>query len=95
MNTKKQPETVGNEKYSSVWESTPHWTYARRDRYPSGTRLDEYFNSGSVRDTLRGRLYGFLNRIKIRSRRTPPSHDHISRAFVEIPASAWEVFGQE
>ncbi len=64
MNTKKQPEAIGNKKFSSIWESTPHWTYAKRDRNPHGTGLGEYFDPGSVRDTFQGRLHGFLNRIK-------------------------------
>lgn len=64
MHTKNQPETVGKEKYSSIWESTPHWTYAKRDRYPRGTGLGEYFDPGSVRDNFQGRLHGFFNRVK-------------------------------
>lgn len=64
MNTENQPETVGKKRYSSIWESTPHWTYARRDRYPSGSGLGEYFDIGSVRDTFYGRLCGLVNRIK-------------------------------
>ena len=64
LNTKIQPEAVGDEKYSSIWASTPHWTYAKRDRYPRGTGLGEYFDPWSVRDTLYGHLYGLANRIK-------------------------------
>lgn len=64
MNSENQPEAVGQKAYSSVWESTPHWTYVRRDRYSSGSGLGEYFVPESVRDTFYGRLTSLVNRIK-------------------------------
>lgn len=64
LNTTIQPEAVGDEKCSSIWESTPHWTYAKRDRYPRGTGLGKYFDPGSVRDTFYGRMCNLVNRIK-------------------------------
>lgn len=64
MNIDDRTGVVGEKKYSSVWESTPHWTYRRSDLYPNGTGLGKNFDLRSVRDTFYGRLCGFVNRVK-------------------------------
>lgn len=64
MNVDDRADMVGKKGNSSVWESTPHWTYARSDRNPSGGGVGEDFDPRSVKDTLYGRLCGLANRIK-------------------------------
>ena len=63
-NDQHRSDMAGNDKRTSIWESTPHWTYRRADRYRGGTALGEDFDPRSVQDTLYGRMCGLANRIK-------------------------------
>lgn len=48
----------------TIVESRALWNNAKGRDYPDGTGIGVDFNPGSVRDTFKGRLHGFFNRVK-------------------------------
>ncbi|WP_374641029.1 hypothetical protein [Hydrogenophaga sp.] len=59
-----QEQEQSEQHFKSVWDSTPHWTYAREDIEASGGGVRDDFDPRRVRDTLKGRLQGLASRIR-------------------------------